>query len=170
MRPALPLILLGAVLLACDVSAVGPNEPTTTQSNLRASQITSNTRVPFELFADVPCANAPFGELVQLSGALHILVHQTTATSGTFLIREHFQPQGVSGTGLATGVRYRGTGVTQTHTHQAVIGGNFTFVNNFRLIGPGSGNNFLVHQTAHGTINANGALTVSFDRLSVDCR
>ena len=37
---------------------------------------------------------------------------------------------------------------------------NATFVNNFRWIGPGRGNNFLSHQTFHVTVNANGVTTV----------
>jgi hypothetical protein len=43
-------------------------------------------------------------------------------------------------------------------------------VNNFRIIGQGPGNNYLVHETMHFTINADGTTTVSFDNLTVDCK
>ena len=46
---------------------------------------------------------------------------------------------------------------------------NFTFVGNFRIIGQGPGNNFLMHEVAHTTINANGDVTVTFDNLTIDC-
>ena len=45
-----------------------------------------------------------------------------------------------------------------------------TFVNNFRIIGQGSGNNFLVHETLHITVNADGTITVFHDNFSIDCR
>jgi hypothetical protein len=43
-------------------------------------------------------------------------------------------------------------------------------VNNFRLIGQGSGNNLQVHQNVHITINANGTVTATVDNTSVDCK
>ncbi len=45
-----------------------------------------------------------------------------------------------------------------------------SFVNNFRMIGPGPGNNYLEHQNTHITINANGDVTVTHDNFSVDCK
>jgi hypothetical protein len=45
-----------------------------------------------------------------------------------------------------------------------------TFVNNFRIIGQGPGNNFLVHEVFHITFNANGSITAFVDKFSVDCR
>jgi hypothetical protein len=45
-----------------------------------------------------------------------------------------------------------------------------TFVNNFRIIGQGPGNNFLVHETMHITLNAAGFLTVFHDNITVDCK
>ncbi|MBI4420235.1 MAG: hypothetical protein HY560_05360, partial [Gemmatimonadetes bacterium] len=47
---------------------------------------------------------------------------------------------------------------------------NTTYVNNFRIIGEGSGNNLLVHATSHITVNANGELTAVVDNFSVECR
>jgi hypothetical protein len=43
-------------------------------------------------------------------------------------------------------------------------------VNNFRIIGQGTGNNFLVHETFHITVNADGTMTASVDNFSVDCK
>jgi hypothetical protein len=41
---------------------------------------------------------------------------------------------------------------------------------NFRIIGQGSGNNFLIHENFHVTINPNGTVTAFVDNFSVDCR
>jgi hypothetical protein len=52
-----------------------------------------------------------------------------------------------------------------------LIGGatEFTFVNNFRLIGQKTDNNFQVHQNVHVTINANGDVTNTIVNETIDC-
>jgi hypothetical protein len=84
----------------------------------------------------------------------------------------HFQPQGISGTGESTGAKYQAIGVTQESFKNSFQNGqvNETFVNNFRIIGQGPGNNFLVHETLYFTINADGTVTVFHDNFSVDCK
>ena len=44
------------------------------------------------------------------------------------------------------------------------------YVNNFRIIGQGTGNNFLVHEIVHLTINANGTATNYVDNFSIECK
>ncbi len=43
-------------------------------------------------------------------------------------------------------------------------------MNNFRIIGQGEGNNFLIHVNGHFTVNANGEVTVANVNFSADCR
>jgi hypothetical protein len=131
--------------------------------------VTTNVREPLDLIAFVPCANGGAGETVRLSGDLHILFTTTSAPSGRFSTTAHFQPQGVSGVGDTTGARYRGTGVTRENFN-LTVGEVFTFVNNFRIIGQGPGNNLLIHALFHITVNANGVVTAEVDKLSVECR
>jgi len=45
----------------------------------------------------------------------------------------------------------------------------FTSVNNFRIIGQGPGNNSVVHENTHITINANGTITASVDNFKATC-
>jgi hypothetical protein len=68
--------------------------------------------------------------------------------------------------------KYQATGVTQDYFKGAFNNGQFnqTFVNNFRIIGQGPGNNFLVHENFHLTINANGEVTATHDNFSVECK
>ena len=134
-----------------------------------AVQVNDTTNVNLTVF--VPCADGGAGEIVNLSGSLHTLIALTingNNVSGYF----HFQPQGISGIGETTGDDYQGTGVTEETFRNSLQNGqaNSTFVNNFRIIGQGPGNNFLVHETLHLTINADGTLTVSHDNLSIDCK
>ena len=133
--------------------------------------IQENDTTDIDLTVFVPCAAGGAGEIVDLTGPLHTLITFTingNNVSGFF----HFQPQGISGTGETTGAKYQATGVTEESFKNSLQNGqaNETFVNNFRIIGEGPGNNFLVHETLHFTINADGAVTVSHDNFSADCK
>ena len=131
-----------------------------------------NDRSEIDLTVFVPCAAGGAGELVDLSGPLHTLITFTingNNVSGT----AHFQPQGLSGTGETTGDKYQATGVTKDTSFKVSFQNGQaqqTFINNFRIIGTGPGNNFLVHEEAHITINANGAVILVHDNLSIACK
>jgi hypothetical protein len=135
-----------------------------------AKQVNDTSEINLTVF--VPCAAGGAGELVDLSGPLHTLITFTlngNNVSGT----AHFQPQGLSGTGETTGDKYQATGVTKDTSFKVSFQNGQaqqTFVNNFRIIGQGPGNNFLVHEQAHITINANGIVTVLHDNSSVVCK
>ena len=135
-----------------------------------AKQINDMSDINLTVF--VPCAAGGAGEIVDLSGPLHILITFTingNNVSGT----AHFQPQGIVGTGETTGDKYQATGVTKDTSFKFSFQNGQaqqTFINNFRIIGTGPGNNFLVHEEAHITINANGAVTLVHDNLSIACK
>jgi hypothetical protein len=129
-----------------------------------------NEAVPFSETFSVPCANGGAGEDVLLTGFLHVLVAAKQDGSGGLHTVVHFQPMGLAGTGLTTGDVYRATGMTGETVNGIDIPFEDTFVNNFRLIGPGKGNNLLVHELFHVTINTQGVVTVEFEKLSEDCK
>lgn len=137
----------------------------------QATAATTSVRIPlpqpFQRF--VPCAAGGAGELVDLSGTLHVLFHTTLDGRGGFHAKSHFQPQGVTGIGLTTGDVYQGTGVTQEQLTGAV-GEEYTRIDNFRLIGVGPDNNLLIHDTLHFTVNANGVVSAYVSNYSVECR
>lgn len=153
--------VIGALALLLALSAVPP----------AAAEVTENDKIPVEIDLDIPCANGGAGELVSLTGNLHIL---TTFNINGNVVRGRFheQPQGVSGFGSVSGERYQATGVSQgefkssLHNGQAIV----SFINNFRIIGQGPGNNFLVHQNVHLIINANGDMTAVVDGVEADCK
>ena len=130
-----------------------------------------NDRTEIGLTVFVPCADGGAGEIVDLAGPLHTLASFTingNNVSGYF----HFQPQEIVGVGETTGVKYKATGVTQQSFKTAFLNSqaNLTYVNNFRIIGQGPGNNYLVHETLHLTFNANGTITVVHDNFSIACQ
>ena len=136
----------------------------------QALAITVNQFVPFAQVVFVPCANGGAGENVVIEGTLHIQQH-ITINNNRANLKIHTQPQQASGVGLVTGDSYQGTGVTQEQDSIPIINGafEFTFINNFRLIGQGPDNNLQVHQNVHVTIDANGVVTTFIDNTSVDC-
>lgn len=156
--------LLAPLLFTLTVGAV--------PAQAAASSSTTNLQIPIRFAQFVPCANGGAGELVILSGTLHELIHVTVDNRGGTHIKTHDNPHNVSGVGLAAGARYRGTGVTQQHINAGPSGlpRTVTFVNNFRIIGQGPGNNFMIHENVHITINPNGTVTASVDNLSVVCK
>jgi len=134
-----------------------------------SAEAQSNIKVPVEIAVFIPCAADGAGELVFLTGNLHALVRFTMDQAGGIHAAAHFQPQGISGVGQTTGAKYQATGVTQDEFN-AKRGIQETFINNFRIVGQGPGNNFLIHETFHITFNANGVASASVDNFSVDCR
>ena len=136
----------------------------------QALAITTNQFVPFAQAVLVPCANGGAGEIVLVEGTLHLQDH-ITINGNRANLKIHAQPQGATGVGLTTGDTYHATGVTQEQDSIPLIGGafEFTFINNFRLIGEGPDNNLQVHQTVHVTIAANGVVTTVVDNTTIDC-
>lgn len=140
----------------------------TPSSYAQSSPFTVNARFPLQIEVFIPCANGGAGETVNLSGILHEVFHVTEFADGTFFLKIHDQPQNITGVGETTGAVYEATGVTQTRISS--IGPTTTFINNFRIIGPGPGNNLLIQQLMHVTVNGKGEITAEFARARAECR
>ena len=163
-------VLVAAV--ACgDVAPSAPvRQPGAANFSASAGGVETNIVSPLTGFTFfVPCAAGGAGELISLDGTLHILLNTTVDAQGGTHTKTHFQPQNLSGTGLTTGDRYQGTGVTQDQT---IVTGAATssFENDFRMIGQGPGNNYMVHENVTLTMDASGDVTAFQDNLSVTCR
>jgi len=156
--------LVASALLAMTIGA----QPALASAN----SSTTNVKFPIQVALTVPCANGGAGETVFLSGRLNSLFHITVDNTGGLHVKSHNNPQAVRGVGLTTGAKYRGTGVTQQRINFGATGLPFTttFVNNFRIIGQGPGNNFLVHEIFHITVNANGTVKAVVDNFRVTCK
>jgi len=143
---------------------------TNAQSNA-ATAFTVVSKFAVSLPVFISCADNGNGETVTLNGTLHETYH-VTINNNKFHLKILDNPQGLSGIGDVTGDKYQATGGTEQQVGGSFKNGQFegSYVNNFRIIGKGPGNNFLVHETNHFTINANGTITTSFDHLSVDCK
>ena len=146
------------------------NEAGATQTNA-ASVFTSSDKFQVSILTFVPCANNGNGENVLLEGTLHETYH-LTMNGDKFHLKIIDNPQGITGTGEVTGEKYQATGETQEEFNENFTNGHFTdsYVNNFKIIGGGTGNNYLVHENYHMTVNANGTVTTTLDHLTIDCK
>jgi len=162
-RPAVfKLVFLALILALILTLGIG-------QAEAKATAVTTNFSEDTQILVYIPCALGGTGEFVLLSGPLHILFSTTVDNNGGFKSKYHFQPQGISGTGEISGDHYQATGVTQ-ETIVGRVGFEDTYVNNFKIVGQGPGNNYMVHENLHITVNPNGTLTAFVDNFSVDCK
>ena len=136
-----------------------------------SSTYTSNEIVQYTTTVWVPCANGGSGENVLLSGEIHNLYHYTI-NGNSFTFKGHTNAKGLTGVGQVTGDKYHATGVSQDIQTGSFVNDQYswTYVYNFHMIGQGKGNNYLVHETYHYTLNANGELTAYVDNYTVDCK
>jgi hypothetical protein len=143
-------------------------------SSISSAQ-TTNQKVPVSILVNIPCANDGGGELVQMTGTLHISVHISTDANGCVTMKTHAQPGKLTGVGEVTGAKYQGNGVTQSITKDKTSCGDGCIieqhlVNNFRMIGQGPGNNFQVHQNIKVTYNiCTNETTTVVEQESIEC-
>ena len=163
-RKGLSLKFTMLVIVVMLAALLGP-----TAASAAADSFTVSSSFPIDILVFVPCAAGGAGEAVELTGNLHDLFHVTFTPSGGFRLSVVDNPQGISGFGFSTGAKYQGTGITRDN-FGGRIGFEETFINNFRIIGQGAGNNFLVHENFHITVNANGTITSFYDNFSVECK
>ncbi|CAN5513645.1 hypothetical protein BH10BAC3_BH10BAC3_42060 [soil metagenome] len=167
-------LILSLVLFASCTKDIGvQTNSRNTDPQLKAAAIvfTSNLVFDFNFTVFVPCANGGLGEDVTFTGSLHDLFH-LTINGNSFTVKFHDQPQGLKGVGAVTGDVYNATGVTQATENGSFVNGSYSYnyVNNVKLIGPGPGNNLLIHETFKVTVNANGTLVVLRDHFTIDCK
>jgi hypothetical protein len=154
-------------LLAVLMLVIAPLVPSS--SLAAASTEIEHYQVPIDQYVYVPCAAGGTGEYVYLTGTLHVLMVFTLDDGGGYHAQFLFRPQRVTGTGLLTGDQYHATGETRGSTNGR-IGFESSYVNNFKIIGAGRGNNLLVFEVFHFTFNVNGDVTVLVDHFRVECR
>jgi hypothetical protein len=155
------------VRLACMAALVGALSALAAgTASAQAESFTVNEFIPLELTAE-GC-----GDVIEVTGTLHVLFHITFNAAGGVTVKEHFQPQGATGVGLISGATYQAVGETQQTDTDNGPGPQFefTFVNNFKMISKGTTANYLVHDTVHLTVNNNGEVTADVVNSSEECR
>ena len=136
-------------------------------ANAQASTTVTQGSFDFTGVLFVPCANGGAGEDVAFTGTVYFLITTTIDARGGVHLDALFHPRGdVRGVGAITGDIYVFVGETRFSSNTKV-GSTNTFVNNFKAIAPGPGNNFYVHENVEITVNANGTVTAIVDNATV---
>ena len=167
------LLGIAVGLTACaESSPVAPLRVLDQPPSLAAVVTSEQLTLPLKRTLWISCANGGAGEDVTIEGELEIRTHSTEDEDGGVHLTTHVRPSGVVGVGEVSGLKYRGTGGTFQGEGQAAAGfpAVYSFVNNFRIIGQGPGNNLLMHMTVHQTMNAGGELTADVDLSHSDCK
>ena len=128
---------------------------------------TETLRTPVDGFIVNPCT----GEVVHLTGTVLTVIHETQDASGGGHRIVQSVSQGVQGVS-ETGTRYVApTGFNEaTSDNGPNAQSNLTNVSRSHLVSQSSSDNFWVLFVIHGTVNANGELTVSFEKPKADCQ
>ena len=134
------------------------------------AKVVSNATTTLHYSGYVPCANGGAGELVTGTIEMHDLVTSTVNAnheSWQFMS----QPQGASMVGRVTGDIYRLSGVTHGVYNESLDTDHrtLTYVGVFHLVAPGPGNDLLVREVAHATIDASENVVVSHDDWTLVC-
>ena len=156
MKRVLALLAIATVGMAASVTAA-------------QAEVVGNETVSYAYSGFVPCANGGAGELVTGTIDVHNLT-TSTVNGNVDSWQFQFEPHG-SLVGRITGDRYQLTGVTRGTYTDSLRSGEYTltYVDSYQLIGPGPGNNLLVREIAHVTINGDDVV-VQHDDFTIECK
>jgi hypothetical protein len=152
MRRFLPAVSLAAVLWLVPVTS--------------SAAVVTNMTVPLNQTVFNPCTS----DLIAFTGNIHIVVAMTPDASGGFHFHADVNVSGVTGVGVPSGITYHGVGGDWVEFNaKPPFPVAATFTNVFGLISTGSSPNFVVTETLHMTVNADGTMTANVARFSITC-
>jgi hypothetical protein len=131
--------------------------------------VTANQHLSIAYAGYVPCANGGSGELLTGTIEVHDLASETV--NGNHAAWQFLFERRGELVGSITGDTYRLAGVEHGAYTQSLGSehSTLTYVNRYRLVGPGPGNNLIVRETAHITLDAGENVVVQRDDFTVDC-
>lgn len=168
---ALLCIALCFEIISCTKESGAVSANSSVSNSITSTTFSDNEKIAVDEVVTLSCANDGKGEDVHVTGNLHALIH-TIVNGNHFTTRYHFQPQGVKGTGLTSGTVYQLNGESGETITGSFNNGKYsrTSINNFRLVGQSTLDNYVVHENTHITINANGKTTIMTDNYSANCK
>ena len=127
-----------------------------------------NEVVPYDWDTINPCT----GENIHLSGNIHMKNTDTKDASGGDKLTMHQNYQDVSGIsiGNASETKYQAQGSENIEfISQKGTTGIYKGTKIVKLVGKGSGDNFALHLVAFAIVNADGTMTISFEKDRTEC-
>ena len=159
-RVLVAMMAVGVVMAGLAVSST---------ASARTAPDNKPVNVTIKIPADVrpnPCSP---GDVIVLSGRLHILIFTREDGAGGYHVTNQVQLHG-AGSSLVTNVRYRGH---DQDSHSFHAGAPFpvtdTMTYSTGLHGAGPTDDFVMHVTVHTTVNANGDATATPSNVRLEC-
>lgn len=115
-----------------------------------------------------PCV----GESVLFNGHINEIGKVMDDGSGGFHARYHLNLQDFSGIGMTSNETYRLIDTANQSINSSGSGLPYeeTYVEQFKIVGPGPGNDYILRITFHITFNANGVITADVDKAEWGCK
>jgi hypothetical protein len=152
MRRLLPALFLAAALWLVPAAS--------------SAAVVQNVQVPLNVTVFNPCN----GDLIAVTGSIHLLASTTSDGGGGFHIAFMDNVSQVTGTGSVSGATYHGVGGDWfTANVKPPFPVELTMTDVFGLISAGSSPNLVITDTFHITVNADGTLTANVARFSLSC-
>jgi hypothetical protein len=148
--PLVTTLLLALLLVAAPAQA--------------ANVVNTTIHIPLAVY-DNPC----LGEPIALSGDLHLILNITTDSAGGYHYVSKWNAS-YSGTGVISGAAYTASESKQESWSAPQLPASHTTTSVVKLVTKGGAQNAFLITTFTTTIDANGAVTVTEDSVSVDCR
>jgi hypothetical protein len=150
---------LGAVVLALVGVALGP-------AAARASTVVNAT---FHVPGTVPINPCFPGDILNLSGDIHVVITATANQAGGYSVDDHLNSL-MSGVSITTQTKYTNS---ETHDQSWYTGTVFpaihTETHDFTLISAAATPNYVMHLTLHTTVTPAGVPAATVDNYHMDC-
>jgi hypothetical protein len=158
----------GAAFGACNADRIAGPRESDAPNGPRAAVVLNEQRVPFSFAHPNPCA--PADGIIAFNGYVTTIITVTDDNSGGVHLGVQITEVNFSGVGT-TGKLYKAS--REMHHSDNTSGPppvTTTTVDNFRIIGPGPGDNFYEYTRIHVTTAANGQQTADVAETRTECR
>jgi hypothetical protein len=126
--------------------------------------------VTLNIAADLRPNPCTAGDVVNLSGTLHIVFYVRSDGQGGYHINQLVDEK-AKGISLTTGISYQGS---DTYDHSFYAGAPFpandTQTHSVELVSRATTNNLIMGYVLHTTVNAGGIPTATVDNVRLDCK
>jgi phosphodiesterase/alkaline phosphatase D-like protein len=125
--------------------------------------------VTFHTPAQVETNPCTPGDVVNLSGDIHVVIASTADNAGGYRMKTHLNSQ-LSGTSITTGTDYVHS---ENNEDEWYARPPFPYVHtttyDFLLVSKSGTDNYLLRMTMHQTVDANGVPTAAVENFSMKC-
>jgi NMD protein affecting ribosome stability and mRNA decay len=126
--------------------------------------------VTFHVPAQVEINPCTPGDIVNLSGDIHVVITTTADRRGGYHVTNSLNSQ-LSGASIVTGLKYTNSTTEEEEWYaSSPFPAVHTHTYDFELVSQTGVDNYVLHMTTHETVDANGVPTATVDNFSMDCK